>query len=55
MQMLPEFVRDEEEVGAPVKAAAPATLTGWELVVFHVVDEPEPGSDSAFATAAFAP
>lgn len=55
MQMLPEFVRDEEEVGVPVRAAVSATLTGWELVVFQVVEEPDPGSDSDFATAAFAP
>lgn len=59
MQMLPEFVRDEEDGGAPMRPAALAGLTGWETVIFQVVEEPgeepEPESDSAFSTAAFAP
>jgi len=55
MQMLPEFVRDEEDGGVPMRPAVLAGLTGWETVIFQVVEEPEPESDSAFSTAAFAP
>jgi hypothetical protein len=57
MQSLPEFVSDQESE-EPVRRAAMADLTGWETVIFQVGDpeeEPEPGSDSTFSTAAFAP
>ena len=57
MQRLPEFVSDQESE-EPVRRAAMADLTGWETVVFQVAEpeeEPEPGSDSTFSTAAFAP
>jgi hypothetical protein len=63
MQRLPEFVSDQESE-VPVRRAASASLTGWETVIFQLAapadytgpeEEPEPGSESAFSTAAFAP
>jgi hypothetical protein len=54
MQWMPEFVRDDEPLKSEVRLAIEAILTGWETVVFQVVDEPEP-PDSESATAAFAP
>jgi hypothetical protein len=47
MQNLPEFVREDvrEE---DVKPAVPASLTGWETVIFQVVEDP-PDSDSSTA------
>jgi hypothetical protein len=61
MQRLPEFVRDDEPREGRVKLAVAASLTGWETVVFQVVEEPAEGSaggapaGSDSATAAFAP
>ena len=52
MQSMPEFVRDETPIEAPAKAPASTNLTGWETVIFQLLDEP-PESDSA--TAAIAP
>ncbi len=52
MQRMPEFVREDgDRQEETVRPAASASLTGWETVIFQVVEEPE--SDSA--TAAFAP
>jgi len=54
MQQMPEFVRDEDDhQERPVRSAVSANLTGWETVIFQVVEEP--GLDSDSATAAFAP
>lgn len=54
MRKMPEFVReDEKKEKEAVRPAVTANLTGWETVIFQVVEEPE--SDSASATAAFAP
>jgi hypothetical protein len=52
MQCWTEFVRDEDE-REEVRLAISAILTGWETVIFQVVEEPGLESDSA--TAAFAP
>jgi hypothetical protein len=54
MQTMPDFVKDEGEE-EPVRRVASTSLTGWETVIFQLVEEPEPGSDSDFSTAAFAP
>ena len=54
MQWMPEFVRDEDSSEDRVRLAARANLTGWETVIFQLVEEPE-GPDSDSATAAFAP
>jgi hypothetical protein len=53
MRKMPEFVREDEGEKEAVRPAVTANLTGWETVIFQVVEEPE--SDSASATAAFAP
>lgn len=61
MPWTPEFVRDDDRSDDdPVRLAVRANLTGWETVIFQVVDGPDgpeepevPDSDSA--TAAFAP
>lgn len=58
MQWTPEFVRDDgRSEEDPVRLGTRANLTGWETVIFQLVDEPDgpevPDSDSA--TAAFAP
>jgi hypothetical protein len=52
METLPEFVKDQENESETARPAARGTgLTGWETVIFQVVDEPE----SAASTAAAAP
>jgi len=50
MQILPEFVTDGAEE-RPGERATPFGLTGWEVIVFQVEDEPE----SDLSTAAIAP
>ena len=52
MQRMPDFVKDVEE--ETVRPASSTNLTGWETVIFQVL-EPEPDSESALATAAIAP
>ena len=52
MQRVPEFVREDgDHQERTVRPAMTANLTGWERVIFQVVEEPE--SDST--TAALAP
>jgi hypothetical protein len=61
MQRMPDFVRDDTRVEeGTVRPASSANLTGWETVIFQVLEEPvleepEPESESALATAAIAP
>lgn len=52
MSKLPEFVRDDDSIGDDaLPAIASRNLTGWETVVFQLLDE----SDSDSVTAAIAP
>ncbi len=56
MQRMPDFVKEDDRVGEEtVRPASSANLTGWETVIFQVLEEPEPDSGSALATAAIAP
>lgn len=51
----PEFVREEgESIPARLVGAGARGLTGWETVVFEVMDDQEAGG-SDFSTAAMAP
>ena len=48
MQNLPDFVREDDAGPIEVRPTSKMNLTGWETVIFQVVEEP-PDSDSSTA------